>query len=564
MTSRSLEGTFGMLSMTGTLGTLAMSMTVDNLADEYEEDDDIIQHHAASSATPQYQPEPPPLQPLVINSPAGARHTSSADEDSNAESPPQPDMGRSPQHSLQGSPSSFGRNRAIAASSRNSDLVSNHSFALSGAGTPFHSFTSPPPALIHVHTHGRLSPSSSNAPSPMARLSMGIRSPNSSFARPPRPATPLVPRQRTPSMRTNRSDTSEAPADNDVDSDAPEVFTPMRMSRRRNQGPLGAQPPGSPPTSQARARPRLQRSNLSPPLQGSSTLRLANTFGGGLLPAPRPPTTTPKPLLVLDLDRTLIFADTDSAVCKGDFTVRCGRSDLHVDLRPRLAAFLQNCAVHYRIAIFTAASEEYARPIAAEIERRCGVTFESMRFCQDCRRVISAHAPLPPRSYLESLPPSANDASRPSTSVTSSRAIFVKDLSCFSESLERVVLVDDKEHSFSDHPRNGLVIDRYRLQPDDDELTRVFSILEAVATSQFADVRDALQDLKLRDPSLGRKRGYAPCLTPTSQGGGSSVNSSFDASLFAALVRSPPALPRSAQAFGTPSALGTPKLSYGF
>jgi hypothetical protein len=461
------------------------------------------------------------------------------------------------------------RRRAQHNASRNDSdcTTSQQSFSTSAAASPHHGFGQP------TAPGGQISPLLSGGPSPMARSHNGLaqtfstlRSPNASFARPPRVTTPLS----RPLVAPNRPEAIDArsASEDDVRPDVQDSFTPMRASRRhaslQNLFSSGPSPPCGSAGSSFRRSPSLLGTNgplslaaglplspatrgstatpphHTPPLMGSTAVApgggsrprtpggiatpLQSSLRGSRTPTPgrggsrQPPT---KPLLVLDLDRTLIFADTDRSVCAGDFTVDCGGQALYVDMRPRLKTFLQHSAQMYRLALFTAASEDYGRPIAREIERRCGVSFETMRFSQHCKRVHTP-GPLPVGTFLESLPAlTSNSAvtggalrSTP-TGRTTSKARSVKDLSAFNEPLSRVVLVDDVHHSFSDNPRNGILIDRYSPnRADDAELDRVFRVLYRIATSAFMDVRDALEELRHQDPSMGR---HAATASPSSQ-----------------------------------------------
>lgn len=64
-------------------------------------------------------------------------------------------------------------------------------------------------------------------------------------------------------------------------------------------------------------------------------------------------------LLILDLDETLIHASSAALERAPDFMV----DDFHVYARPRAHEFVSFCRLHFRVAVWTSASESYARAI---------------------------------------------------------------------------------------------------------------------------------------------------------------------------------------------------------
>ncbi|RZK15941.1 MAG: phosphoprotein phosphatase [Hymenobacter sp.] len=69
------------------------------------------------------------------------------------------------------------------------------------------------------------------------------------------------------------------------------------------------------------------------------------------------------PLLILDLDETLIHASATKIREEADFQV------LHyfVYKRPGLAAFLNSCAQHFKLAIWSSASDDYVQAVVEQI-----------------------------------------------------------------------------------------------------------------------------------------------------------------------------------------------------
>lgn len=71
-----------------------------------------------------------------------------------------------------------------------------------------------------------------------------------------------------------------------------------------------------------------------------------------------------KILLIFDLDETLIHADKENCAFTPDFEV----FDYKVVRRPYLTEFLENCSKHFRIAIWSSASDEYVDKIIGLIK----------------------------------------------------------------------------------------------------------------------------------------------------------------------------------------------------
>ncbi len=71
----------------------------------------------------------------------------------------------------------------------------------------------------------------------------------------------------------------------------------------------------------------------------------------------------PPKLLILDLDETLIHASPVAVGPKADFQV----FHYFVYKRPGLADFLTTCAQHFRLTIWSSASDDYVQAVVARI-----------------------------------------------------------------------------------------------------------------------------------------------------------------------------------------------------
>lgn len=73
-----------------------------------------------------------------------------------------------------------------------------------------------------------------------------------------------------------------------------------------------------------------------------------------------------RPVLVLDLDNTLVFS-TPLRTVSTEFSICLGRRRFHVQVRPGAKAFLKEASKIFQIVIFTASKKEYADAILAEM-----------------------------------------------------------------------------------------------------------------------------------------------------------------------------------------------------
>ena len=69
------------------------------------------------------------------------------------------------------------------------------------------------------------------------------------------------------------------------------------------------------------------------------------------------------PLLILDLDETLIHASATKVREEADFQV----FHYFVYKRPGLATFLTTCTQHFKLAIWSSASDDYVQAVVKQI-----------------------------------------------------------------------------------------------------------------------------------------------------------------------------------------------------
>jgi Dullard-like phosphatase family protein len=164
--------------------------------------------------------------------------------------------------------------------------------------------------------------------------------------------------------------------------------------------------------------------------------------------------------LVLDMDETMVRTfrqDQDNEIEDFKFLIEGFDEHFRVKLRPGLLEFLEDMSRHYRLAVFTAGKEAYARPILKHIDPQ-GKFFERMLFQHHCDQTT-----------------------------------FAKDLTLIEKDLSNVVLLDNNPTAYSLQPRNGLPINDFYGENDlDRELATVSGFLKSSSNSRYCpDIRDA-------------------------------------------------------------------------
>lgn len=74
-----------------------------------------------------------------------------------------------------------------------------------------------------------------------------------------------------------------------------------------------------------------------------------------------------RPLLILDLDETVVWATDDDALANFDFRV----AQYYVTKRPHLDTFLETVSNWYEMAVWTSSSDEYARQVVDHVFQKC-------------------------------------------------------------------------------------------------------------------------------------------------------------------------------------------------
>jgi Dullard-like phosphatase family protein len=165
-----------------------------------------------------------------------------------------------------------------------------------------------------------------------------------------------------------------------------------------------------------------------------------------------------KPLLILDLDETLIHSDLECKFVAHDIYIETDSGIIPVNIRPNLFEFLDFCVDHFDLVIYTASCSDYADPILDYLEK-------DKKYFK--RRFYREHCIL----Y---------------------RNLYLKDLSIFNKPLTQTLIVDNCIFSFAYYLSNGVLITSFYNDAEDLDL---LSLVEFFKSSilNCPDVRIELE-----------------------------------------------------------------------
>lgn len=205
--------------------------------------------------------------------------------------------------------------------------------------------------------------------------------------------------------------------------------------------------------------------SLSPrPMPAAVHRSAVPVAGRGLL---RPTAFTyNRPLLVLDLDETLVHASVANAMkCDFQFTVASefGSVPVYVRLRPHVREFLQRVAQMFEVCVFTASVSDYADKVIDRLDPT-GQLVHHRLFREHCTFVGGS---------------------------------YVKDLTRLGRSMEKLCLVDNSPITYSFQPENAFPISSWFDDPYDRELMRMMLPLEHFA--RYMDFFETQRRFRLYD-----------------------------------------------------------------
>ena len=157
---------------------------------------------------------------------------------------------------------------------------------------------------------------------------------------------------------------------------------------------------------------------------------------------------TARPLLILDLDETLIYGSETRLDREADFSV----GPFHVYKRPGVDGFLSSVDRYYDLAIWSSASGDYVQCIADALR----VNVSEWQFVWSRQRCVQRMHP----ETFETIP--------------------IKDLRKASRQgypLERILIVDDTREKVSRNYGNAIYITEFIGSDDDEELPQLARFL---------------------------------------------------------------------------------------
>jgi len=160
-----------------------------------------------------------------------------------------------------------------------------------------------------------------------------------------------------------------------------------------------------------------------------------------------------KPLLIIDLDETLIHSDLECKFSGHDEYLETEGGVIPLNVRPNIYEFLDYCHEHFDMIIFTASCNDYADPI--------------INFLEKDKKYFKA------RFYREHC--------------IIYRSFFLKDISIFNYPLEKILIIDNCLFSFAHYLTNGVLVTSYYNDDEDIDLLSLIEFFKSCISS--SDVR---------------------------------------------------------------------------
>ncbi|GAX80610.1 hypothetical protein CEUSTIGMA_g8045.t1 [Chlamydomonas eustigma] len=162
--------------------------------------------------------------------------------------------------------------------------------------------------------------------------------------------------------------------------------------------------------------------------------------------------------LVLDLDETLVHSSLEqSSTSDFSFDVRFNNQDhvIHVKKRPHLHLFMETVAKLFEVVVFTASQKVYAEKLLNVIDPKRNLI--KFRVYRDSCVMVDGN--------------------------------YLKDLTCLGRDLKSTFIVDNSPQAFGFQPDNGIPIESWYDDEQDDELLKMLPFLKLLSGEDVEDVR---------------------------------------------------------------------------
>lgn len=199
-------------------------------------------------------------------------------------------------------------------------------------------------------------------------------------------------------------------------------------------------------------------------------------------------TNTDRILLILDLDETLLHARSERLERAEDFCL----FDYYVYVRPHVERFLAECAAHFRLAVWSSASDDYV----GEVVKRLFPRELTPEFVWGRSRCTFSIDKVQVREFGFVDP--------------SNHYNYVKKLHKLKRKgyrLERTLIVDDTPAKCAHNYGNAIYVKEYNGEEDDKELPALSRYLATLADA--ADVR-TIEKRHWRSSSAAQTRSVVP------------------------------------------------------
>lgn len=167
-------------------------------------------------------------------------------------------------------------------------------------------------------------------------------------------------------------------------------------------------------------------------------------------------------LLIFDLDETLVHATKTKL--ERDPELRVG--DFYIYKRPNLDDFIQACSAAFKIAIWSAAEDEYVRTIVKEVIP-ANVKLEFVWTRNNCSVKIVKKPLLDELGYAGSF--------KEHQWIKPVRRIKQKGIG-----IKTMLIIDDSPYKVTESKENALIIKSYEGDSNDDELNKLLDFLSSL------------------------------------------------------------------------------------